>query len=37
MADIFKVQSLLGHATLETTRVYINFDSTQMARAIEKL
>jgi len=35
--DIFKVQSLLGHASLETTRVYINFNSTQMAKAVERL
>lgn len=36
-ADLFKVQSLLGHASLETTKVYINFNSTQMARAVERL
>ncbi len=36
-ADLFKVQKLLGHASLETTRVYINFNSTQMARAVERL
>ena len=35
--DLFKVQKLLGHASLETTKVYINFNSSQMARAIEKL
>ena len=35
--DIFKVQSLLGHASLDTTRVYINFNSTQMAKAVERL
>jgi len=35
--DLFKVQSLLGHASLETTRVYINFNISQVARAIEKL
>ncbi len=36
-ADLFKVQKLLGHATLETTKIYINFNSTQMAKAIERL
>lgn len=36
-ADIFKVQSLLGHATLETTKIYINFNSTQMAKAVGRL
>jgi len=35
--DLFKVQSLLGHASLETTRIYINFNSTQMAKAVERL
>jgi site-specific recombinase XerD len=35
--DLFKVQSLLGHASLETTKVYINFNSTQMAKAVERL
>ena len=36
-ADIFKVQSLLGHASLETTRLYINFNNSQMAKAVERL
>ncbi len=36
-ADLFKVQSLLGHATLETTKIYINFNSTQMAKAVNRL
>ena len=36
-ADIFKVQSLLGHASLDTTRLYINFNSSQMAKAVERL
>ncbi|MFC2145418.1 tyrosine-type recombinase/integrase [Actinomycetota bacterium] len=36
-ADIFKVQSLLGHASLDSTRVYINFNSTQMAEAVARL
>ncbi len=35
--DLFKVQKLLGHASLETTKVYINFNSTQMAKAVERL
>jgi site-specific recombinase XerD len=35
--DLFKVQKLLGHATLETTKIYINFNSTQMAKAVERL
>jgi site-specific recombinase XerD len=36
-ADIFKVQRLLGHQSLDTTKVYINFNSSQMAKAIDKL
>lgn len=36
-ADIFKVQMLLGHASLDTTRIYINFDRTQIAKYINKL
>jgi len=35
--DIFKVQKLLGHASLDTTRIYINFNSTQMAKAVDRL
>jgi len=35
--DLFKVQTLLGHANLETTRIYINFNSTQMAKAVGRL
>ena len=35
--DLFKVQKLLGHASLDTTKVYINFNSTQMAKAVERL
>lgn len=35
--DMFKVQKLLGHATLETTKIYINFYSTQMAKAVGRL
>lgn len=35
--DIFKVQTLLGHSNLETTRIYINFNSTQIAKAVERL
>jgi len=36
-ADLFKVQRLLGHASLDTTKIYINFNSSQIAKAIEKL
>ena len=35
--DIFKVQKLLGHASLDTTKIYINFNSSQMAIAIDRL
>jgi len=35
--DLFKVQKLLGHASLDTTKIYINFNSTQMARAVDRL
>jgi site-specific recombinase XerD len=35
--DIFKVQRLLGHASLDSTRIYINFNSSQMAKAVERL
>jgi len=35
--DLFKVQKLLGHASLDTTKIYINFNSSQMARAIDSL
>lgn len=36
-ADLFKVQRLLGHQSLDTTKIYINFNSSQMAEAIDKL
>lgn len=36
-ADLFKVQRLLGHQSLDTTKVYISFNSSQMAKAIDKL
>ena len=36
-ADLFKVQRLLGHQSLDTTKVYINFNYSQMAKAIDKL
>ncbi len=36
-ADLFKVQRLLGHESLDTTKIYINFNSSQMAKAIDKL
>jgi len=35
--DLFKVQKLLGHASLDTTKIYINFNSSQMAKAIGRL
>jgi len=35
--DLFKVQKLLGHASLDTTKIYINFNSSQMAKAVERL
>jgi site-specific recombinase XerD len=28
--DLFKVQELLDHASLETTKVYISFNSSQI-------
>lgn len=36
-ADLFKVQRLLGHQSLDTTKIYINFNSSQIAKAIDKL
>ena len=36
-ADLFKVQRLLGHASLDSTKIYINFNNSQMAKAIDKL
>jgi site-specific recombinase XerD len=36
-ADILKIQTLLGYASLETTRIYKNFNISQMAKAVEKL
>jgi site-specific recombinase XerD len=35
--DIFKVQKLLGHSSLDTTKIYINFNSSQMAKAVDRL
>jgi len=35
--DLFKVQKLLGHASLDTTKIYINFNSSQMAKAVNRL
>ena len=35
--DLFKVQKLLGHASLDTTKIYINFNSSQMAKAVDRL
>jgi len=35
--DLFKVQRLLGHESLDTTKIYINFNSSQMAKAIDRL
>jgi len=35
--DIFKVQKLLGHESLDTTKIYINFNSSQMAKAVDRL
>ncbi len=35
--DLFKVQKLLGHESLDTTKIYINFNISQMARAIDRL
>lgn len=34
--DIFKVQKLLGHSSLDTTKIYINFNSSQMAKAVDR-
>jgi len=35
--DLFKVQKLLGHASLDTTKIYISFNNTQMAKAVDRL
>jgi len=35
--DIFKVQKLLGHASLDATKVYINFHNTNLIKAISTL
>jgi len=35
--DLFKVQRLMGHASLDTTKIYINFNNTQMAKAVDRL
>lgn len=35
--DIFKVQKLLGHSSLESTRVYVNFSPKAIENAILKL
>jgi len=35
--DIFKVQKLLGHSCLDTTRVYINFNNSNLVKAISTL
>jgi site-specific recombinase XerD len=35
--DLFKVQRLMGHASLDTTKIYINFNSSQMAKAVDRL
>ena len=33
-ADIFSVQRLMGHASLDSTRVYINFTGERMAKVV---
>jgi len=35
--DIFKVQRLLGHESLDSTKIYVSFNSSQMAKAVERL
>jgi site-specific recombinase XerD len=35
--DLFKLQRLLGHSSLEVTKVYVNFDSSNMAEAVSRL
>jgi len=35
--DLFKVRKLLGHASLDTTKIYINFNSSKMVKAIDRL
>jgi site-specific recombinase XerD len=35
--DLFKVQRLMGHASLDTTKIYINFNNSQMAKAVDRL
>lgn len=35
--DVFKVQKLLGHSCLDTTRIYVNFNNTNLVKAIDTL
>lgn len=35
--DIFKVQKLLGHSSLDTTKVYINFDRKSISDSVSRL
>lgn len=35
--DIFKVQKLLGHSSLDSTKIYINFYGSHLSRAVESL
>ncbi len=35
--DIFKVQKLLGHSSLDSTQIYVTFNSNQIAKAILNL
>ncbi len=37
VVDLFKVQKLLGHTSLDTTKIYINFNSSQMLKAVDRL
>lgn len=36
-ADLVNVQRLLGHESLDTTKIYIHFNNSQLAKVIERL
>lgn len=35
--DVFKVQKLLGHSSLDTTRIYVNFSAESVSKAVDLL
>ena len=35
--DVFKVQKLLGHSSLDTTKIYVNFSAESVSKAVELL